>query len=172
MTQKYKLINTTTKEETICDKIQIENFDYYYIDERPKMLEWFFDKLDLVSSVPIYKRNNKQKSYEGCYKIIACNNPNIDILKVVDEVEVLALNEVQNISKKQFLSLGILANIGDGIMIGYNKSQETHPFTEEDVREIFKIAQMQKNYGDYKPYTFEEAINIWKEQQTKIVYYE
>ena len=59
-----------------------------------------------------------------------------------------------------------------GFVKGYNKSQETHPFSEDDVKEIFKIAQMQKNYGDYKPYTFEEAIQLWKEQQPKIVYYE
>lgn len=86
---KYKLINKQTGEEHLCDEVTIEGFNYYYIDQRPKMVEWFFDKLDLVSSVPIYKRSNKEKSYEGCYKIIACNNPNIEISQVVDKVEEL-----------------------------------------------------------------------------------
>lgn len=165
---KYKLINTQIKEEHLCDKVTIDGFDYYYIDERPKMLEWFFDGLDLISSIPIYQRNNKQKSYEGCYKIICTNNPNSDIPKVVGEVEVLAERWFASENKNIYNNY----NEKPAFIKGYNKFQETHPFSEEDVREIFKIAQMQKDYGDYKPYTFEEAIQLWKEQQSKIVYYE
>ena len=32
--KKYKLINTTTKEEHLCDKVTIDGFDYYVSDEK------------------------------------------------------------------------------------------------------------------------------------------
>lgn len=37
-------------------------------------------------------------------------------------------------------------------------------YSEEEVNEIFKIAQMAKHYGDYKPYTFEEAMKQFKKK--------
>lgn len=40
------------------------------------------------------------------------------------DVEKLALEEIQNISKKQFLSLGTLSNIGEGFLLGFQKAQE------------------------------------------------
>ena len=36
-------------------------------------------------------------------------------------------------------------------------------YTEEQVRDLFEIAQLTKAYGDYKPYTFEEAKKLLNE---------
>jgi hypothetical protein len=56
------------------NKLQIIHTDDYVLavsDEEPEMLDWFYDTIDHVSSIPIYQRNTKQKSYKGCVKIIA-----------------------------------------------------------------------------------------------------
>lgn len=42
---------------------------------------------------------------------------------------------------------------------------EDTKYSEVEVKEIFKIAQMQKNYGDYKPYSFEEAKELLKKKK-------
>jgi dynactin complex subunit len=38
-------------------------------------------------------------------------------------------------------------------------------FSSNDVMRIFEIAQMIKNYGDYKPYTLEETIQMWRKEK-------
>jgi hypothetical protein len=56
------------------NKLQIIHTEDYLLavsDEEPEMLDWFYDTIDHVSSIPIYQRNTKQKSYKGCVKIIA-----------------------------------------------------------------------------------------------------
>jgi hypothetical protein len=77
--------------------IDVSDYILAVSDEEPKMLEWFYDTLDHVSSVPIYQRNNKQKSYKGCVKITAHkpknNAPELDLPLLPD---VVIENNVQN----------------------------------------------------------------------------
>jgi alpha-L-fucosidase len=42
--------------------------------------------------------------------------------------------------------------------------QQERMYSEEEVKEIVKIAQSIKNYGDYKPFTFEECIEQFKKK--------
>jgi hypothetical protein len=42
--------------------------------------------------------------------------------------------------------------------------QQERMYSEEDVKEIVKIAQSIKNYGDYKPFTFSEIIKQFKKK--------
>lgn len=49
MAMKYKLINTITKEEHLCDKVTIDEFDYYVSDKvikdvRPYHGKWQIEK--------------------------------------------------------------------------------------------------------------------------------
>ena len=47
------------------------------------------------------------------------------------------------------------------------KEAEEKKYTENDLRRIFAIGQYTKNYGDYKPYTFEEAFySLLKEKES------
>ena len=135
---KYKLINSVTKIETICEKVTIDGFDYYVSDAYGK-------------------------------PAIATNNPNIDIPKVVDELMYkweLGL-KVANKSKTKNKSA-----MRNGYVKGYNKSQETHPNSDDDMIEFWieshKIIMTQPS----KSFTPEELLQIWKEQKPKIVYYE
>lgn len=156
---KYKLINRASGEQHLCDKVTIDGFDYYVSDQKIHFGYVWNTILEQIETM------FKEKTFHDDLKgVIATTNPNIDIPKVVDEVEILAYENCQYWEH--------FGTAQGGFIKGYNKSQKTHPFSKDDVKEIFKIAQMQKNYGDYKPYTFEEAIQLfWKEQQPKTVYY-
>jgi hypothetical protein len=44
------------------------------------------------------------------------------------------------------------------------KWQAKRMYSEEEVEQIFNIGQMIKNYGDYKPYTFKEALEQFKKK--------
>jgi hypothetical protein len=44
------------------------------------------------------------------------------------------------------------------------KWQTKRMYSEEEVEQIFNIGQMIKNYGDYKPLTFKEALEQYKKK--------
>jgi hypothetical protein len=44
------------------------------------------------------------------------------------------------------------------------KWQAERMYSEEEVKQIFNIGQMTKDYGDYKPYTFEQALEQFKKK--------
>lgn len=50
------------------------------------------------------------------------------------------------------------------------KEKQVVLYNEEEVRKIFEIAQSQKDYGDFKPYTFEECMEIFENLQPEKVY--
>ena len=51
----------------------------------------------------------------------------------------------------------------DGFIEGA-KWQSERMYSEEEVEQIFNIGQMIKNYGNYKPYTFKEALEQFKKK--------
>ena len=75
---KYKLINNKTKEEHLCGKITIDGFDYYMTYPEKCCIQ---KEGKTVMNKGCMERNH-------CEKVIATNNPNIDIPKVVNEVEI------------------------------------------------------------------------------------
>ena len=108
----------------------------------------------------------------GCKKVIATNNPNIDIPMVIDAVQVFAETKVPDGFRTIWKS-------------GYNKSQKTHPFSLDDVKEIISLAREQywdidnrgfssNTEGDWSfKYSTEDEI-IQKYQETKVltIFYE
>ena len=207
---KYKLINIETKEEHLCDKVTIDGFDYYvsekemeiengedcfelheeyesdkprFIDSNNHKMSWWLRKLNMSY------RQNSPKSFEfhrifngSCKKIIATTNPNINIPKVVDEVFKLSFDYFVSRDKIDEQSMYDFKE-------GYNKSQETHPFSEEDMIDFDKWKT--ENYifhnlsyitkDDYysvaelrlvNHHSINKLLQIWKEQRPKIVYYE
>ena len=81
---KYKLINKQTNEEHLCDKVTIDGFDYYVSDEKLIPNCYVFDPIRNRITV-IYLVSKKGENF-GAKKVIATNNPSIDIPKVVDEL--------------------------------------------------------------------------------------
>lgn len=157
---KYKLINKQTNEEHVCSKVTIDGFDYYVSEE-------FIEEGDFAINL-----NTKHiKQYDGVKgmdsywkKVIACNNSNIDISKVVDEVDQYTMAQEYAIKTK---SPNKEAH-RRGFVEGYNKSQETYPFSDENMIE-FAIS------GNYKGFTKEymkSIFQLWKEQKPKMLFYE
>ena len=164
----YKLINKLTGEEHICQKMVVDGWDYYVSDEKPIPCN-----PANVCMAHITKLCDKCGKYQG-RKVIATNNPNIDIPKVVDEVEELA---EKFIGCKYEDVEDIIDQIGyDSFKRGYNKSQETHPFSEEDM--INLIEWMQKpavQIGIIDSDTIltdKQILQLWREQKHKALYYE
>lgn len=103
---KYKLINYKTKEEHFCEKVTIDGFDYYVNDDEIKYgdsylcLEIkpnghkspFFGK---VYKYDNFTTDNKYEKYllQNCKKVIATNNPSIDLPKIINEIERMALQK-------------------------------------------------------------------------------
>lgn len=185
---KYKLINNKTKEECICDKVTIDGFDYYVNDETIKEDYWYLCWSiinNINSNHQIRKANNTEPvdmySWASNYKkVIATNNPNIDIPKVIDEVERLAKISSIKYKRNDKLDDLILGVSENSFVEGYNKSQETHPFSEEDMIKFSDWCS--KNYVyeigydrwilNRVHYTTKELLKLWKEQRNKTLYYE
>ena len=164
--KKYKLINTTTKEEHLCDKVTIDGFDYYVSDEKYAVGENCIGEDE--GGLRIHKcviLNNCLAI--GCKKVIATNNPNIDIPQILEEPNETLIHQIAADLGYRMLP----DDLEEGIKAGYKESQETHPFSEDDMVEFGKYAHNDAfSLSNVK--TFKELFQLWKEQQTKIIYYE
>lgn len=187
---KYLLKQNKEDKGILCEKVTIDGFDYYVSNEKYAVGENCIGEDE--GGLRIHKcviLNNCLAI--GCKKVIATNNPSIDIPKVVDEVEIeiFAWNEAivkfskdegrePNINnEKDCFVVGLLQ---EGIIHGYNKSQETHPFSDDDMIGFneFSIGLLHKQvngvrYYDYdaKWITTKKLLKLWKSQQPQTIYY-
>ena len=165
--KKYKLINTTTKEEHLCDKVTIDGFDYYVSDEiikdvRPYNGEWQIEKGYILNKLPTYLTDLSE-----CRLVIATNNLNIDIPQILEEPNETLIHQIAADLGYRMLP----DDLEEGIKAGYKESQETHPFSEDDMVEFGKYAHNDAfSLSNVK--TFKELFQLWKERNPKKVYYE
>jgi hypothetical protein len=156
---KYLLISKQTAEQTLCDKVTIDGFDYYVSNELPKDNQGYWIYVGFNEPLEIVKSNQPQGWFQklwdkGNYKTpIATNNPNIDIPKVVDEVEMLAKQNGFNWENTETSARRVFEK--------WYKYQETHPFSEEDA----------DAYADAVMGGCLLRAKEWKLQQPKKVYY-
>lgn len=157
---KYLLKQNKEDKGIFCDKVIIGIFDYYLDANDPN------------------------------FRYVATNDPNIDLPKVVNEVEkisneLLSLSDLKSIDgtykSYHYQAEAFLKGIKDG----YNKSQETYPFSLDDMIEFAEWKGKEKfewniRYNNWTSqlieysgclYTTKELFQLWKEQQPKIVYY-
>lgn len=161
----YKVININTKEEHPCDKVTIDGFDYYVSDEWNNLDGWYVDMRFKTLLYP-----SEFISGDFIKEVIATTNPNINVPKVLDEIKEMFYKEHPLTG---FISIDSRNNLKkDGFYEGYNKSQETHPFNEEDMKSFAKFCL---DY-DFRLLTLKdsekELLQLWKEQKPKIVHYE
>lgn len=176
---KYKLVNTATKEEHICEKVVVGGFDYYICNESAK--DDFFvynSKYNEVFKIqtkkyPLAKILDFDLWNSIYKKVIATNNHDRnfkEIPKVIDEVHVLAL---KNADKEDWdfqsqEGCGYYDHV-EGFKNGYDESQLTHPFSEENVYDIIDfIARNPKTKAMFKG----DILKLWKSEQIKTIYYE
>lgn len=160
----YKLINFTTKEEHICSKVSIDGFDYYVTLDKFKVdsnLQYYYEE---NNSVPVYHFEQAILPEYYLQKVIATNNPNIDLPQIINEANTLSL-----------LEIGLYIDCKNEWEYGYNKSQESHPFTKNDMIEFAKwlrIEDTEKNAEKYCNFSDLDMLQYWQEnEQIKTIYY-
>lgn len=161
---KYLLINQQTAEETLCNKVTIDGFDYYVCNKKPFIGDKSFLQCQGVDPIILTHFINCEISHEG-KKVILTNNPNIDAFK-----------QIACTGNSQFDS-----GVFHGFVACYHKSQETHPFSEEDMIEFAEWVDnmgyrqvangLYKSINDEKGKLTKELLQLWKEQQPKKIYY-
>lgn len=195
---KYKLINTKTKEEHLCDKVIIDGFEYYVDYSQPiEVGKWYISNQAPRLCVkikdgkyPYVNLNSKREEIADFHTwngvIICCNNPTIDIPQVIDQVEKLAV-EITDYAYFSDSSIDY-ASYYKGVKTGYNKSQETHSNSDEDMVDFYEWCDtseeaaifwrrnkvdpdMSGNYWKKIRENREKLLQLWKEQQPKIIYY-
>ena len=180
--KKYKLINRKTKEEHICTKVNVDGFDYYYKDEiipyeKLVLGNWYYS--DYEGDIRFFQNCAPEYDYADFKPIICTNNPNINISKVIDEVEEMA----GKYSLNRGISQGLEQRMIDAYITGYNKHKETNPFSEEDMVEFAKFLHDYRPTDGYKGivfpfvkgnnvYSHTELLELWKEQKVETIYYE
>ena len=184
---KYKLINLKTKEEHLCNKVTIDGYEYYVSDEVINQGDYYIDFRTDGNKLEHFKEKNDLVLIGICgsKKVIATNNPNIDIPKVVNEVEMLAYEHCDTVIPKD-----VTRSLHYFFKCGYNKSQEIFSFREEDMIEfsewkdynfyqhiednLYRTMQARPMYKvlENKYYTLKELLQIWKEQKNITLYYE
>lgn len=189
---KYILKHIETKEEHLCDKVTIDGFDYYVNDEinivcdnlwvvekRTNYLgKTFYPKNDGTVTDDIIKKYLLSVDYKGhytttvdsgCNLAIASTNPNIDIPKVVDEVEefIKSFGTPEN---------GFHTSYIEGVKEGYNKAKEKYGNSDDDMIKLIEWMQTPAyliNVIDLSSIkASKEIFEIWKSQQPQIIYYQ
>ena len=180
---KYKLINFVSKKETICDKVTIDGFDYYVSDEERLEDDYVYENnLNQEYKISkVFKRNNELGFFRfrdvwipfskqnSAKKVIATNNSDIDIFQILEEPNEDLINQIAADLGYRMLP----EDLEEGIKAGYNQSQETHPFSEEDLisfAHFYFREEFNSTMQDSK--STEEILQLWKEQQHKIIYYQ
>lgn len=226
----YKLINTQTSEEHLCNKITIDGFDYYVGNIAIKF-KYGISKLNEIVEILL---GYDATLYKG---IICTNNPNIDIPKVVDDFKYdydklgksmitdalvafekehgysLQTKEERDLTFKEtgrggdYLYYRNYTVDNNFVYLHYEehtrhdrpysvtlelplksftypklkKSQETHPNSNEDMIEFLdfsKSTNKEKSLYEMrcllegKPIDSKKLLQLWKEQKSKIIYYE
>lgn len=193
--KKFNLINLKTKEQHICKKVVVDGFDYYVSDEDTPVGSLYYS----VATNTIHTMGMETKDNESFdlsirklhFKVITTNNPNIDLPQIVDEVEMLAKKDANLVwcdkSTPENEQREFNGHV-TGFIEGYNKSQETHPNSDEDMIDfaiwlndtVFATYQVAGkyvgmwhiHYPNFTYITSNELIELFKEQQIKTVYYE
>ena len=159
---KHKLINIETKETHLCEKIEIDGFDYYCIKNPLQYLQ-----IENGSWIMTFEKDGQGENPSYTKKVIATTNPNIDCAKVVDEVEYLALS----------YEMSFIDDDGTTIVDfkeGYNKAKETYSNSDEDMIEFAEWLDNNKQQREYHPMScmsHKELLQLFKQQQPKTIYF-
>jgi hypothetical protein len=130
--EKYRLINKTTNEEHICTKVVLDGFDYYINDDDINTSDYYIG-LNLSNSSVRICSNENQIDYSKHKKIIATNNPSIDLPQIevnydYDELgELMIQDALIKFEKKHGYKLSSLDKVegnGDYLYFAYYETFE------------------------------------------------
>ncbi|CAB5225949.1 hypothetical protein UFOVP754_18 [uncultured Caudovirales phage] len=177
---KRKLINAKTGEVHFCDKIVINGFDYYVSKSDIGIKDYFEVDGQILQCLTTQEADDLAVSNDYP-KVIATNNPSIDIPKVVDEAYQLALNFYESIKNDTGQKAQLpktdkeLRAMEDGFIAGYKKAQEGYLFSEGDMLDLIQYMQSPAYFFDIidssSIKTDEEILKLWKKQKTQTIYF-
>jgi len=178
---KYKVKNITSGEEVLCEKVVVDNQDYFY----SKTL-----CCDTDNDVCIFESSNNiiktlagkgyglVKTIGKYYKVIATTNKDLDLPIVVDEVEELAetYSRNQNGIGYEDEHPNCSNTLGEcsveDFTNGYQRAKETYSFTKEDMVEFAKWYEeenTEKKAEMYFGFSDLDMLDKWQEQRTKTI---
>lgn len=161
---KYLVKNKKTGEETLCEKVVVDNHDYYVNDIEILFGEYYIYCNQI--SRRIRQNPRAEYPYPEYKKVIATNNKSLDLPQVVDEVEVIT-EELCTIKGNQNNTIDLNA-FANGVIQGYQKSKETYQFTKEDMVEFaqwFWIENIPEKAELYFGFTNQDMFLMWQEQR-------
>lgn len=162
----------------MCEKFVVDGFDYYVSEDEIKVGDYYLTFTNKTVIGNVRRCEDSSYSFTHCKKVIATNNPNIDIPKIINENklrDMLFVLDGQDVYKAHDqYSQTALGGFLRGCKHGYSKSQETHSFSEEDMIEFTEwiIRRNWQKINIIFEKTTKELLQLWKEKQPKIVYYE
>jgi len=167
--KKFKLIHAQTKEEHICSKVSIDGDDYYVSESENISVN------DFVTDGYKTWRWEDNSSLLGRKLVIASNNPEFVIGKIVDESEKAAHIKYNSIADgTKFQEEAKLFWIG-GFQYGCENLKQSHPFSEQDMIDFswWLVKNIGKFSDDIQAHYNREYFKIWKENhKLTILYYE
>lgn len=152
----YKLINIETKEKFICEKVEVDGFEYYVYNEKSA-----FVKGAMFITVDNIIHSNYGYNYLDRV-IVASNNSTLNISQVVDEVEEMA-KDYENSGNSQYFTKYDFKE-------GYNKAKEQYTYNKQDMIEFARFTMLNNNTTD-KVDTFEECIELFEQSRLKTIYF-
>lgn len=160
------LVKKTSGEETICEKVEVDNQDYYLSNDDfnyPCFVVTDIDKL-----VEVNKNNEEYYHRFNSKKVIATTNPSLGLPMVVDEVEELASKsaDIEECFNNVDGDCSGYYDYIEGYKIGYNKAKKTYSYTKEDMVEFTEWLITKSFREGTSDYTTEELFDIWQEQRT------
>lgn len=146
---KYLIKNITSGEETICEKVVVDGFEYYI----------------------------KSTESGNCIELkkIATNNSSLDLPMVVDEVGELAINDTNDCPYYQSPNSdnGYYDHV-EGFRSGYQKAKETFEYTKDDMVEFglfcveYNKLLAKENWSILEGVS-EQLLKQWQQQRIKTI---
>lgn len=165
-TTKYALrdIRQRDAQPIMCEKVTIDGFDYYVSDEKFSFNEKVFNTQENTIETWLLPHTTTSPCFK---KVIATNNPDIELPKVVDEFELFQEEYFKNTSFGERNPKSLY----DALKAGYIQSQQTHPFSEQDMIDFanYCLETLFVNNDD-TPTT--KLFQLWKDQQPITIYYD
>jgi len=148
----YKLINENTGKEYICDKVTIEGYDYYHIQENGIYNDNGFNifKSDNKILTNLVSSNIKVKTPGKYYKVIATTNPNISVFNVVND---------KQYTKEDMIEFHIFA-------------EEAEPICVADGKQYLCYCTHERHCQYKYYYSNIELFDKWLEQRTETLYFQ
>lgn len=161
---KYKVKNTVTGEETICEKVVVDGEDYYTQNTHINPKEYYLEKSNkgwIVCRLELGKCDSDD------IKVIATTNKSLDLPMVIDEVEELAEIDTDKCLCYKYPNSdnGYYDHI-EGFKAGYKQAKETYSYTKEDMVEFTEWLIIKSFREGTSDFTTTELLDIWQEQRT------